>query len=547
MAVNITKTEHFTSGAGNPISFSQIQTEFGGSATNIKASTYLRNDDSEVDWDDESTITSRIPDATENADVEVVSNWTVDSLRDTITSYLVTQSGSDEELSYSDSNTDTWNNNLSKNVPKTFDVTGTVYADDASKDALSFIGNLYNLEIEVDENGEILGQGGESGVPGEAASAVTQDVVEYTTSSTTYKRVQLKRYYNPTTGDHFVTTGSPPSGYNYESGMGRIFVNYVPGTISIRDRNGPPPFPDSGVMGYAYPGSGSQPANTLAIYALDNGKETMWSLSSTEGSSSGYTSLGVAFYAPTQDLTVTTTTTTIVPGELEYSPRTEPGDGGNGGDALYVNNINTKSNVEIRSYGKIWAGGGGGDGGDAGNAGSDLTCSGSNQVTRNVTHEGQTGSGSSACRDGETEVSRNPNGVRNRCRGGGSRRGGGWDSTNKTGYHCGNGSTSVCTSNFTYTTTGGVGGFGGSGGSGRGYSYQNESLDGGSGNPGTSNSCGGSTSTGNPGGDGQPGGEWGQSPASGGVAGRAVLKKNAMVTYYTDDTLKGLIQDIQDI
>jgi len=70
MAVNITKTEHFTSGAGNPISFSQIRTEFGGSATNIKASTYLRNDDSEVDWDDESTITSRIPDATENADVE---------------------------------------------------------------------------------------------------------------------------------------------------------------------------------------------------------------------------------------------------------------------------------------------------------------------------------------------------------------------------------------------------------------------------------------------------------------------------------------------
>jgi len=543
MAVNITKTEHFTSGAGNPISFSQIRTEFGGSATNIKASTYLRNDDSEVDWDDESTITSRIPDATENADVESVSNWTVDSLRDTITSYLVTQSGSDEELSYSDSNTDTWNNNLSKNVPKTFDVTGTVYADDASKDALSFIGNLYNLEIEVDENGEILGQGGESGIPGEAASSVRQDTVEVTTTSTTYKRVQIRRYYNPTTGDHFVTTGSPPAGYNDEGGLCRIFTSQAPGTISIRDYNGPG-FPDSGSMGYAYPGYGSQPANTTPIYALDNGSETLWSLSNNEGSSSGYTYLRTEFYAPKQDLTVTTETTTIVPGELEYSPSTEPGDGGNGGDALYVNNINTKSNVEIRSYGKIWAGGGGGSGGTAGNAGSDLTCSGSNEVTRNVSHVGQTGSGNSACRSGETEVSRNPNGVRNRCRGGGTRRGSGWNSTNKTGYHCGNGSTSVCKSNFTYTTTGGVGGTGGAGGSGRGYSYQNESLEGGSGNPGTSNSCSGSTSTGNPGGDGKPGGEWGQSPASGGVAGRAVLKKNAKVTYYTDDTLKGLIQDI---
>ena len=381
MAVNITKTEHFTSGAGNPISFSQIRSEYGGSTTNIKASTYLRNDDSEVDWDDESTITSRIPDATENADVASESNWTVDSLRDTITSYLVTQSGSDEELSYSDSNTDTWNNNLSKNVPKTFDVTGTVFANNVNDDALSFSGNLFNLDIEVDEDGEIYGEGG-------------------------------------------------------------------------------------------------------------------------------------------------------------------TGNGGNGGDALYVNNTNTKSKVEIRSYGKIWSGGGAGTSGASGNSGSELTCAGSTQITRNVTHSGQTGSGKSACSSGETELSRNPNGVRNRCRGGGARKGqlGGWNSSNKTGYHCGNGSTSVCQSTFKYNAAGGAGGNGGAGGPGRGYSYQSGSLAGGSGNSGGSNSCGGSTSTGNSGSDGNAGGEWGQS--SGGSAGRAVLKKNAKVTYYTDDTLKGPIQDI---
>ena len=114
MAVNVTKTTHFTGGAGTQISFSQIRAEFGGSATNIKASTYLRNDDAAVDWDDESTITSRVPDATENVSVSTDNDWSVDSLRDTISNYLVTQSSTNTELSYSDNDTSTWNSNLSK-------------------------------------------------------------------------------------------------------------------------------------------------------------------------------------------------------------------------------------------------------------------------------------------------------------------------------------------------------------------------------------------------------------------------------------------------
>ena len=36
MAVNVTKTSHFTGGAGNPISFSQIRAAYGGDATNVK-------------------------------------------------------------------------------------------------------------------------------------------------------------------------------------------------------------------------------------------------------------------------------------------------------------------------------------------------------------------------------------------------------------------------------------------------------------------------------------------------------------------------------
>ena len=186
MAVNVTKTSHFTGGAGTQISFSQIRAEFGGSATNIKASTYLRNDDAAVDWNDESTITSRVPDATENNSVATDNNWSVDSLRDTISNYLVTQSGTDTEVEFSDSDSTTWNNNLSKNVPKTFDVTGIVHADSAGDDALRFSGDLYNLEIEVDENGAVYGEGGSVGVNGGDAL--------YVNNTYTQRNVEIRSY-----------------------------------------------------------------------------------------------------------------------------------------------------------------------------------------------------------------------------------------------------------------------------------------------------------------------------------------------------------------
>jgi len=375
MAVNVTKTSHFTGGAGNPISFSQIRTEFGGSTTNIKASAYLRNDDAAVDWDDERTITSRVPDATENSSVATDNDWSVDSLRDTISSYLVTQSGTNTELSYSDSNTAIWNNNLSKSILKTFDVTGIIHADNVADDALRFDGDLYNLEIEVDQNGAVYGQGG--------------------------------------------------------------------------------------------------------------------------------------------------------------------GVGGNGGDALYVNNTYTQRNVEIRSYGKIWAGGGGGSSGNDGSKGSDLSCYNST----NVTSDNDSNCGSS------NAYASNPNGVRSRCRGGTYRRGQGWNSTNMTGYHCGNGTTYYCTIYSHFTQTGGGKGFGGNGGVGKGWSNRNIAMNsaphkGNPGNSGNTNSCAvnSNNSTGNSGNAGNSGGDWGQS--STGSAGRAIQKKSAVVNYYTDNTVKGQIKDI---
>ena len=161
MATNVTKTSHFTSGAGNPIKFSEIRAEYGGSVNNVKASTYLRNTGDKVDWDatNASSISPKIPDATENSSVTSTNNdWTVDSLRDTISKYVVTQTGTNNELDYSASDSSTWNSNLSKNILKDFNVNGTVKADSTSDDALKFSGNLYNLDINV--SGAIYGEGG---------------------------------------------------------------------------------------------------------------------------------------------------------------------------------------------------------------------------------------------------------------------------------------------------------------------------------------------------------------------------------------------------
>lgn len=387
MAVNITKSEKFTNPTSS-ISFSQIRSEFGGNSTNVRAATYRRNTSDQVDWNAENaaSIEPRIPDATENSEVTTDNNWTVSKLRNSIADYTVTQTGTDKELSYTDSNTSTWNGNLSRNILKRFNVNGTVYANEVTKDALSFDGNLYNLEIEVSAAGEILGEGGSAA-------------------------------------------------------------------------------------------------------------------------------------------------------------------GGNGGDALYINNTYTKSDVEVRSYGKIYSGGGGGTSGTDGNAGGSLSCSTTNYFnTGNFNNDGrnlsdaQPGASCRTARSGATWVSANQNSVRNRCRGGGTRRGSGdYPGGN---YQCSPYWTITCQQTNYYNLSGGPGGSGGAGGRGRGYSYQSGSLAGTSGNSGGTNQCSGGVSRGNSGNPGNDGGDWGQTIVGGGSAGAAIKKKNTRVSYYTENTLKGPIQNV---
>lgn len=183
MALNKTQTKYFSSG---DISFSQIKNTFGGNANNIKASDYLRNVGSNVDWD-ESQTTPKVPDAKENVAVSTDDNWTTSSLRDTIREYSVIQSGNNEELSFTSADTGTWNGNLNRNILKNFSITGTVYANETNKYALAMSGNLYNLEIDVESAGKVYGEGGASG-GGNGGSAL------YVNNTYTNSDVELRVY-----------------------------------------------------------------------------------------------------------------------------------------------------------------------------------------------------------------------------------------------------------------------------------------------------------------------------------------------------------------
>lgn len=401
MAVSVSKTQHFTNPTAS-ISFSQIRDAFGGSANNVSASSYRRNTDDNVNWSDSSTLSSgRIPDAIENENVSINSNWEVSDLRNTISSYNVTQSGTDLELSYVDSDTSTWNGNLNRNILKKFIVDGTIYADNVNDDALSFSGDLYNLDIDVNATGEIYGEGGNVG--------------------------------------------------------------------------------------------------------------------------------------------------------------------GKGGDALYINNTYSQRNVRVRSYGKIWSGGGGGGSGNNGNSGPGLSCYTTPTWTRsfssgNARNYGEAGASTSGCRNapnrpaGVTNSSISlyavkPNNVRSRCRGGGSRRGDGWRSSNWSGYQCSTKWTGYCKGTQPFNVSGGSAGGGGSGGKGKGWSNRNVSINASPhiGNPPNSpstNVCGATrtSSTGNTGNAGNGGGDWGQKSV--GNAGSAILKKGVSIDYYTENTLRGPIRNI---
>jgi hypothetical protein len=123
---------------------------------------------------------------------------------------------------------------------------------------------------------------------------------------TTYTRIPLNRYVNPSTGDHYCSTSLTISGYISEGQLCTVFSSQAPGTVGLiddddgdRSQSGRPFIPE-GFAGYGYKNQPSNP-NVQPIYALTNGNDTLWSVNTSEP---GYVFLRVEFYAPTQDLIV---------------------------------------------------------------------------------------------------------------------------------------------------------------------------------------------------------------------------------------------------
>ena len=189
MSITNTQTKYFTSGE---IKFSAIRDTFGDLAgTDVRASDYLRNAGDDVDWEapgQTKTISPRVPNATENADVSTSTDWEVSDLRDSIVEYNVTQNAStnDEELEFADNNVPTWNNNLSKNVNKKMSVEGTIYANEVSKYALTFSDGEYNnLTIHVPDGGKIYGEGGAAGGGNGGGALYVKNTASYDNVSVT--------------------------------------------------------------------------------------------------------------------------------------------------------------------------------------------------------------------------------------------------------------------------------------------------------------------------------------------------------------------------
>ena len=253
---------------------------------------------------------------------------------------------------------------------------------------------------------------------------------------------------------------------------------------------------------------------------------------------------------------------------------------GNGGSALYLNNTTTVAsgnarfiNVNVNDTGRIWAGGGYGSQGANGNVGPTLGCFQDTNYSVNLNFGDDNrawyqGIADDYCANNAPSgyssgyaIHGNPTDVRDRCRGGGYRKGDGdgWNIANRSGYSCATNWDVLCKARQNFNVTGGAGGGGGNPGLGAGFSnkgswstnyplndaeYNSSGRGGGAPNsPGTNNCAANAvSSTGNPGATGNPGGDWG-SDGAGGIKGAAL--SGSLYKIVSGDTGTGHLQRIK--
>ena len=149
MAISVTKSgPYFASGA---ISFSAMRNTFrlNNPTGTISASELLR--------DTSLTNTDPIlPDATENDDVATSTDWKTSQIRDSIKFYNLTQPSGDTNVNF-DIDSQSWNNNLGKNIVKKINIEGICGSNNTSLRAAQLDQLATNLTIDV--SGDIFGCG----------------------------------------------------------------------------------------------------------------------------------------------------------------------------------------------------------------------------------------------------------------------------------------------------------------------------------------------------------------------------------------------------
>ena len=148
MSLSVSKTELFGSGS---ISFSSLRSSFKEASSGSVSASELRRNTTLTDTD------PIVPDATENASVSTANNLSISQFRNTIKYYDINQTGTDLNLNIASA---TWNSNLTKNIVKRVNLTGTCGSTNGTP-AASLDANSYNVFLII--TGSILGTGGSAG------------------------------------------------------------------------------------------------------------------------------------------------------------------------------------------------------------------------------------------------------------------------------------------------------------------------------------------------------------------------------------------------
>lgn len=148
------------------IKFSSLRSNFRAQVRKetSSGSETFNTDTAEIKASDLRRITSTsntnpiVPDATENANITIGSDWKTSQFRGSIKYFYISQS--DTEVNF-DIDAQSWNSNLNKNVRKFLFIDGTCGSNSASSPAAQLNATAFNLT--VDTYGSILGASGRGG------------------------------------------------------------------------------------------------------------------------------------------------------------------------------------------------------------------------------------------------------------------------------------------------------------------------------------------------------------------------------------------------